>query len=629
MQNHEPVILLLEDDQSQSGYYELLLKNIGFRVHPFAVYEDALEALDAQKYDAFVLDLQIDIRDMDNKGAGGDTFMKIALKKHPDAPVAIISGYFDQTWGSRLSRIFMETTSCLYAHIEKPGEVQLTDWAKKVFDFWKLKNPSTHESKYYHSEDYRVKNIIDDLIPIVASSKLPVFIIGKTGTGKEDIARIIHNHPENPYRTGRFVAVNCAAVNNELLLSDLFGHVRGAYTGAEQHRLGWFLEASGWNRNAKQKQNTESYLQWYSSGGGQIQYASKANFSTQDAEEVYLMNNIYKVTDEQDAEFVYVNSQPGTLFLDEIGDLTPSAEAALLRALDGYGIRPLGYTGPALLPNCCIIAATNQIENTSDLHNAATSPGKKGIRKELYHRLAGWVLELPPLRDRSTKDGTPEWIISLLKWAARDNMHFQNGDLEQYAQSLTEDKKGILWDGNWRELRYFYARAKAIAQRHNGDNVIKKKDLEFAGKWVLLENDQITTSSPDEEINKDVLYRLDCILALHHALKETQARGISLGEVNFSNIGLCPEAMKAVSNKTLLTDSIKTAQEAGKITNACIDILIERKGNTKGWWKNNLDQVAMLINSQEKYKPLLPIVVKLTPTNFNINNGNLEARTIA
>jgi DNA-binding NtrC family response regulator len=629
MHKDMPCLLLLEDDTSQSKYYTLLLTEAGFNIKAFTYFEDAVDALDEQEFDAFVLDLQIDIREMKNRDAGGDTFMKIALKKYPDAPVAIISGFFDNSWGSRLTRLFMETTSCFYAHIEKPGELQLMDWAKKVLSYYRLKHPAKGS---YHSEDVRVRRIVDDLIPVVASSSLPVFLIGETGTGKEGIARLIHNHPDNPFRKGPFVAVNCAAVNDELLLSELFGHVHGAYTGAHTHRLGLFLEASGWKYKGghKSKMNVP-YPAWLEScNGDRIKYAAMANEVIAGGK--MLMNNLYNITDKPQGEYIFADTTPGTLFLDEIGDLTPAAEAALLRALDGYGIRPLGYTGPALLPHCSIIAATNQIMNTSDLRDVAhATTSSKGIRKELYHRLAGWVLELPPLKDRKMKDGTPEWIISLEKWAARDGLHFQDGELEYFAQTFTEDKRGKIWDGNWRELRYFYSRAKALAKHHNGGNIIRKEDLDFAGKWVLLDdlavdNDpcSIKNIPKDQNDSYDVTFRLDCILAVDYAFRECKDDTIDMSKINFSTLGICNEAMDVIANKTLLNESVKAIQEAGRITNTAIDLLLDKKAALRSWWKNNATQTVAIINGSNKYKPIIGIVGKLSPTNFYIDNGKIE-----
>ena len=479
---------------------------------------------------------------------------------------------------------------------------------------------------------------------MVASSSLPVFIIGETGTGKEDIAKLIHNHPGNPFRKGPFVAVNCAAVNNELLLSELFGHVCGAYTGAYAHRLGLFLEASGWNYNtcnkAKSAPNT-SYLQWLESCNKEIKYLAKG-LGGKHTEDVVVMNSTYDRTDAAHAEYIFADTNPGTLFLDEIGDLTPAAEAALLRALDGYGVRPLGYTGPALLPNCCIIAATNRIKNTSDLRDDDYMPNqnKKGIRLELYHRLAGWVLELPPLRLRRTSSGEMEYIVSLKKWAARDELYLDDQDLQQFAQAMEDNLSKVMWQGNWRELKYFYARAKAIASLRENNHKITLDDLNQASKWVLVSKDHISENGDNGgdiyselTVNKEVEIRLDCILALNNVLCRCNQKDKSevdkiIDEINFTDLHLCDNALAMLANKVSLTASLIDIIESGRITSPAVDKLMDNKvGAIKVWWKNNKTQIASLARqSHGKYQPIFGIIEQLSPKNFYMSNGLLQAR---
>ena len=162
-----------------------------------------------------------------------------------------------------------------------------------------------------------------DLADRVASSELPVVILGETGTGKDVLARRIHARSG---RSGRFVAVNCAALPDELVESTLFGHKKGGFTGATTDSPGLFLEAQG-----------------------------------------------------------------GTLFLDEIGELALAHQAKLLRVLDSGEVLPVGATRH-IHTDARVIAATNV-----DLP-ARISDG--GFRADLYARLAGAVIRMPPLRAR-------------------------------------------------------------------------------------------------------------------------------------------------------------------------------------------------------------------------------------
>jgi transcriptional regulator with PAS, ATPase and Fis domain len=157
----------------------------------------------------------------------------------------------------------------------------------------------------------------------VASSDLPVIILGETGTGKDMLAQHLHAFSG---RSGSFVAVNCAALPAGLVESTLFGHKKGAFTGATSDSPGLFLEAQG-----------------------------------------------------------------GTLFLDEIGELHATDQAKLLRALDSREIIPVGGTR-RIHTDARVIAATNV-----DLQ-ARIADG--GFRADLYARLAGAVVCMPPLRAR-------------------------------------------------------------------------------------------------------------------------------------------------------------------------------------------------------------------------------------
>jgi transcriptional regulator with PAS, ATPase and Fis domain len=162
-----------------------------------------------------------------------------------------------------------------------------------------------------------------ELADRVASSDLPVIILGETGTGKDVLAQHVHARSG---RSGNFVAVNCAALPAGLVESTLFGHKKGAFTGATSDSPGLFLEAQG-----------------------------------------------------------------GTLFLDEIGELHATDQAKLLRALDSREIIPVGGTR-RIHTDARVIAATN-----IDLQ-ARIADG--GFRADLYARLAGAVVRMPPLRAR-------------------------------------------------------------------------------------------------------------------------------------------------------------------------------------------------------------------------------------
>jgi two-component system NtrC family response regulator len=203
-------------------------------------------------------------------------------------------------------------------------------------------------------------------VALLAPGELPLLILGETGTGKELLAKQAHTLSRRA--AGPFVPMNCAAVSEHLLLSELFGHVRGAFTGADRDRVGVFETAKG-----------------------------------------------------------------GTVFLDEIGDLPPNAQGMLLRALQEGEIRRVGETLPRRI-DVRVVAATHR--------DLAAMVKAAAFRQDLYYRLRGATVTLPPLRERG------EDVVTLaehfLARAARP------ARLSARARAVV---LGHPWPGNVRELK--------------------------------------------------------------------------------------------------------------------------------------------------------------------------------
>jgi len=213
----------------------------------------------------------------------------------------------------------------------------------------------------------------------VASTRLPMLVTGESGTGKELFARALHEL--SGVASGPFVAVNCGSLSRELAESELFGHERGAFTGAGCRKVGWFEEASG-----------------------------------------------------------------GTLVLDEIGELPLDLQPKLLRVLETGRLRRVGGQGEIAV-DVRVVALT--------LRNLRRDAGRGLFRLDLYHRLAGCELRLPPLRER------PGDIALLAE-------HFRaEAAAELGPATLTPDAMTRLlahdWPGNARELRNIIRRAVALA----------------------------------------------------------------------------------------------------------------------------------------------------------------------
>jgi len=232
----------------------------------------------------------------------------------------------------------------------------------------------------------------------VAATRARVLITGESGTGKELIARAIHR--ESPLRKHEFVKVNCAAIPQELIESELFGHERGAFTGATARKRGHFEVADG-----------------------------------------------------------------GTIFLDEIGDMTPSAQAKVLRVLQSGEFTRVGGE-QTLKVEVRVIAATNR-----DLQ-ADVAAGK--FREDLYFRLAVVPLRAPPLRDRA--DDIPLLCAAFIDATARENGMRPKPISEEAVATLS----AYPWPGNVRELR----------------NVIER--------LVILSEDTIGVGDLPEEIVEEV-----------------------------------------------------------------------------------------------------------------------------
>jgi DNA-binding NtrC family response regulator len=206
----------------------------------------------------------------------------------------------------------------------------------------------------------------------LAATELSVLVRGETGTGKELVARLIHEW--SPRAHGPFVALNCAAIPRELIESELYGHEKGAFTGAADRHLGLFERAGG-----------------------------------------------------------------GTLFLDEVGELGPGAQASLLRALETRKIRRVGSAAEHEV-DVRFVAATHK--------NLESAAAIAQFRPDLYHRLRGADVTLPPLRDRPDD-------IPLLAGA------FYGGELgaDTMARVLAYS-----WPGNIRELKNAMRLARALGE---------------------------------------------------------------------------------------------------------------------------------------------------------------------
>jgi len=369
-------ILVVDDEDKMRHLLSIMLERRGYHVDQAGDGVDALKTLETVHCDMVITDVKMPRMD-------GETLLKRIMKMNEPCPVVFITAFATVESAVDIMR------AGAVDYITKPFEeerilltVERTLNLSRIMaenrDLKKeLQQTAGSEEIVYGS--VKMSGVMD-LSARVAEGDTAVLITGESGTGKELLAKYIHN--ASPRRDKRFVPVNCAAISPNLVEAELFGHEKGAFTGAIRRKQGRFEYADG-----------------------------------------------------------------GTLFLDEIGDLSPEAQAKLLRVLQERKIQRVG--GNEEIPvDVRVICATNQ--NLGELAN------RGDFRQDLYFRINVFPIEPPPLRDRMDD-------VDLL---ARHFLHLMGGGSEI---KLTDGAKRVLkeytWPGNVRELANVMERAVILAGR--------------------------------------------------------------------------------------------------------------------------------------------------------------------
>lgn len=248
---------------------------------------------------------------------------------------------------------------------------------------------------------------IYDLIEKATRTNISVTITGETGTGKELVAKAIHYNSKRASKP--FVAVNMAAIPKDLTESELFGHEKGAFTGANIRRIGKFEEADG-----------------------------------------------------------------GTLFLDEIAEMDVALQAKLLRALQEKEIVRVGSNKP-VKTDCRIIVATNK--------NLQELVMKGYFRQDLYYRLFGLSVELPPLRNRGND------IVMLSKHFIREFCTENDFPLKSLSKSAVDKLLSYSYPGNIRELKSVIELAVTVSDND-----------EINAGHIILGNEALMPENIDKEM---------------------------------------------------------------------------------------------------------------------------------
>jgi DNA-binding NtrC family response regulator len=385
-------------------YY--LSLNPDYQVKKFHSAKDFLAALHETPD---VVSLDYSLPDMN-----GDDLLTQIKELSPDSKVVIISGQEDVKVAIDLLK------KGAYDYIVKDEDTKDRLWntiqhlrenadLKKEIEVLKEEVARKYDfSKTMIGSSYVMKRVFT-LIEKAVKTNITVSITGETGTGKEVAAKCIHYNSER--RNRPFVAVNVAAIPKDLLESELFGHEKGAFTGAVSRRIGKFEEAS-----------------------------------------------------------------KGTLFLDEIGEMDLSMQAKLLRALQEREITRIGSNEVVKL-DVRIVVATHR--------NLIDEVKKGNFREDLYYRLLGLPIHLPPLRDREND------VLLIAK-------HYMDAFCKENklsAKSISTDaKKKLLnhaFPGNIRELKSIIELATVMAEGNEIQaehlNIVSQNALEsFAVKDATL-----------------------------------------------------------------------------------------------------------------------------------------------
>ncbi|MBI9041697.1 sigma-54 dependent transcriptional regulator [Lutibacter sp.] len=379
-------ILIIEDE---AAIRRVLSKIISEENENYIVEEaeDGLVGVDMitkSDYDLVLCDIKMPKMD------GVEVLERIKVLK-PEIPMVMISGHGDLDTAVNTMRLGA------FDYISKPPDLnRLLNTVRNALDKKELvvENKLLKKKvskKYEMIGESEAIDLIKNMIEKVAPTDARVLITGPNGTGKELVAHWLHEKSERT--KAPMVEVNCAAIPSELIESELFGHVKGSFTGANKDRAGKFEAANG-----------------------------------------------------------------GTIFLDEIGDMSLSAQAKVLRALQENRIARVG-SDRDIKVDVRVIAATNK-----DLQKEIAE-GR--FREDLYHRLAVILINVPALNDR--RDDIPLLIEFFTDQIAQE----QGTAVKKFSKAAVKLLQDYDWTGNIRELRNVVERLIILGEKEVSENDIK------------------------------------------------------------------------------------------------------------------------------------------------------------
>ncbi|MSQ48690.1 MAG: sigma-54-dependent Fis family transcriptional regulator [Deltaproteobacteria bacterium] len=438
-------VLLIDDDAAFRAVYAGLLRGQGYSVDQADDRASATAAVAKRAYAVVLLDLMLP---PDGTSQGGIAQLKALRSQRPETKVIVVSGAGD-------THVMLQAIKDgAYDFITKPADpdvlLTVVQRAQQRFlleqQLAALRQSlvEARPSDAIIGESPKFQAALE-LARRAAPTTLPVLILGENGTGKEMLARFIHQ--KSTRGAAPFLAVNCGAIPESLFESTLFGHKRGSFTGAVKDHAGVFGQADG-----------------------------------------------------------------GTLFLDEIGDLPLPMQVKLLRALESGEIFPVGADRPRTV-DVRILAATNQ--DLAGLQRAGQ------FREDLYWRIKGAEVVLPPLRER-----TSDIELLAVFFLNQSTALTVNGRPRTLSPSATEALLRHPWPGNLRELRHEMQRASVLVGERQ---VIEASDLSCGHTLPLAgETKHVQTGTLSEQIEALERREIERALTTHHGNRTHAAEALGL-----------------------------------------------------------------------------------------------------
>ncbi|WP_366184569.1 sigma-54 dependent transcriptional regulator [Flavobacterium ovatum] len=381
-----PKILIIEDEAAIRRVLSKILseENDTYEVEEAEDGTIGFEKIKNNDYDLVLCDIKMPKMD-------GVEVLEAVKKIKPEIPMVMISGHGDMETAINTMRLGA------FDYISKPPDLnRLLNTVRNALDRKQLvvenKILKKKVSKNYQMiGESEAIDLIKVMIDKVAPTEARVLITGANGTGKELVAHQLHEKSERA--SFPLIEVNCAAIPSELIESELFGHVKGAFTSAVKDRAGKFEAAD-----------------------------------------------------------------KGTIFLDEIGDMSLSAQAKVLRALQESMITRVG-ADKDIKVDVRVVAATNK--------DLKTEIAEGRFREDLYHRLAVILIKVPSLNDR--REDIPLLISHFANKIASEN----GTAVKKFSDKAVKLLQEYDWTGNIRELRNVIERLIILGSTEISENDVK------------------------------------------------------------------------------------------------------------------------------------------------------------